>query len=114
MCRNGTSETVHLNLVTKITVPENCQLKLLKHTIISSSTVRELSFKPLQYTWTCDPLTLPSTLLENPQHLDHMINDIRNQIYNVKCNATDPKVFESMLITSTFSNNYTSVLFGFP
>jgi hypothetical protein len=39
-----------------------------------------------------------------------MINDLRNQIYNVKCNATDPKLFESMLITSTFSSNYTSIL----
>ena len=29
MCRNGTSETIHLNLVTKINVPEDCQLKLL-------------------------------------------------------------------------------------
>jgi hypothetical protein len=110
MCRNGTSETVHLNLVTKVIVPENCQLKLLKHTIISSSTVRELSSKPIQYAWSWDPLTLPSTLLENPQHLDHMINDLRNQIYYVQRNATDTKVFESMLITSTFSNNYTSII----
>ncbi len=39
-----------------------------------------------------------------------MINELRNQIYNVKHNATDPKLFESMLIESTFSNNYTSIL----
>jgi hypothetical protein len=110
MCRNGTSETVHLNLVTKINVPENCQLKLLKHTIISSSTVREISTKPLQFDWSWDPLNLPSTLLENPQHLDHMIKELRNQIFNVKRNATDPELFESMLVTSTFSNNYTSIL----
>ena len=110
MCRNGTSETIHLNLVTKINVPEDCQLKLLKHTIISSSTVREISTKPLQYAWSWDPLNLPSTLLDNPQHLDHMINDLRNQIFNIERNATDPKLFESMLITSTFSNNYTSIL----
>ena len=109
-CRNGSSETIHLNLVTKINVPENCQLKLLKHTIISSSTTREISNKPLQYAWSWDPLNLPSTLLDNPQHLDHMINELRNQIYNVTRNATDPKIFESMLITSTFSNNYTSIL----
>jgi hypothetical protein len=61
MCRNGTSETIHLNLVTKIIVPEDCQLKLLRHTIISSSTVREISTKPLQYAWSWDPLNLPST-----------------------------------------------------
>jgi hypothetical protein len=108
MCRNAT--TVLLNLVTKINVPENCQLKLLKHTIISSSTVREISTKPLQYAWSWDPLNLSSTLLENPQHLDNMINELRNQIFNIKRNATDPKIFESMLITSTFSNNYTSIL----
>ena len=71
MCRNGTSETIHLNLVTKINVPEDCQLKLLRHTIISSSTVPEISTKPLQYAWSWDPLSLPSTLLENPQQLDH-------------------------------------------
>jgi hypothetical protein len=94
MCRNGTSGTVHLNLVTKINVPENCQLKLLKHTIISSSTVREISKKNLQYAWSWDPLNLPSTLLENPQHLDHMINELRNQIYNVKRNATDPELLK--------------------
>ena len=109
-CKNGTSETIHLNLVTKVNVPENCQLKLLKHTIRSSSTTREISSKPLQYAWTWDPLNLPSTLLENPQHLDHMINELRNQIYNVNRNATDPEIFQSMLIESTFSHNYTSIL----
>jgi hypothetical protein len=42
-----------------------------------------------------------------------MINELRNQIFNVKRNATDPKLFEEMLITSTFQQLYVNPYLAF-
>lgn len=108
-CRNGSQETVHLGLTTKIHVPENCYVKFAKHTIYSTSTSR-FSAPPLQYAWTWDPFTLPSASLDNPQHLDHMIQELRNKIYNLQNTTTDPEIFDKMLVQSTFSYNPTSII----
>ena len=88
---------------------KNCYVKLLKHTITSTAT-NKISAPPLSYAWAWDPFTLPSTTLDNPQHLDHMIQELRERIYNIQSNATDPKIFEQMIVESTFSVNYTSVM----
>ena len=109
ICKNQSSETVHIDMTTKITVPENCYVKLLKHTITSTAT-NKISAPPLSYAWAWDPFTLPSTTLDNPQHLDHMIQELRERIYNIQSNATDPTIFEQMIVESTFSVNYTSVM----
>ena len=60
LCKNATSETIHLNLTTKIYVPKNCHIKFAKHTITSTFTSR-ISSPPLQFTWAWDPFILPST-----------------------------------------------------
>ena len=109
ICRNQSSETVHIDMTTKITFPENCYVKLLKHTITSTAT-NKISAPPLQYAWAWDPFTLPCTTLDNPQHLDHMIQELRERIYNIQSNATNPEIFEKMIVDSTFTVNYTSVV----
>jgi hypothetical protein len=48
-----------------------------------------------------DPLTLSSTSLDNPQHLVHMVNKLRNKIYKLQANISDPINFENMLTKST-------------
>jgi hypothetical protein len=96
-CKNMTSKIIHLDLSTKIYVPENCHVKFSKHTITSTFSSK-ISSPPLQFAWAWDPFTLPSTSLDNPQHLDQMVNELRNKIYNIQTNLTDPKIFEKMLI----------------
>ena len=109
ICKNATSETIHLDIATKIHVPENCQVKFAKHTITSTFTSK-ISSPPLQFAWAWDPFTLPSTSLDNPQHLDHMVNELRNKIYNMQTNLTSPEIFENMLVNSTFSLNSTAIV----
>jgi hypothetical protein len=109
ICKNATSEIVHLDTATKIHVPENCHVKFSKHTITSTFTIRILS-PPLQFAWSWDPFTLPSTSLENPQHLDHMVNELRSKIYNLQSNISDPINFDKMLTNSTLTLNSTSFI----
>ena len=108
MCKNST-DNIYLDLITKIKVPENCYVKLSKHTITSTFSSR-ISSPALQFAWTWDPFTLPSTSLEDPQHLDHMIQELRNRLYNIQSNTTDPEIFDKMLVHSTFRFNYTSII----
>jgi hypothetical protein len=65
--KNVTSETIHLDLASKIHVHENCYIKL-KNTITSTFTSR-ISLPPMQLAWAWNPFTLPSTFLDNPQLL---------------------------------------------
>jgi hypothetical protein len=84
-------------------------VKFSKHTITSTFTSR-ISSPPLQFDWAWDPFTLPSTSLDNPQHRDHLVNELRNKIYNIQANITDPIYFESMLTESTFTLNRTAII----
>jgi hypothetical protein len=109
ICKNATSEIVHLDIATKIHAPENCLVKFTKHTITSTITSR-ISSPPLQFAWAWDPFTLSSTSLDNPQHLDHMVNELRNKIYNVQANISEPINFENMLTISTLTFKSTSII----
>jgi hypothetical protein len=39
-----------------------------------------------------------------------MANELRNKIYNIQTNLTNPEIFENMLIHSTFKFNQTSII----
>ena len=108
ICKNKTSEIIHLDLATKNLVPENCDVKYSKHTITSTFS-SWISSPPLQFTWAWDPFTLPFTPLDNPQHLDRMVNELRNRIYNIQNYLTYPNIFKNMLIHSRLTFNKTSI-----
>ncbi len=90
-------------------VPDNCHVKFAKHTITSTFTSR-ISSPPLQFAWALDPFTLPSTSLDNPQHLDLMVNELRNKIYNLQANISNHINFENMLTKSTLAFKSTSII----
>jgi hypothetical protein len=92
----------------KIHVPENGHVKFSKHTI-TSTFISRISSRPFQFAWAWDPFTLPSTSLENPQHLDHMVYELRNNIYNLHLDHIN---FENMFTKSTFTFNSTSIITG--
>jgi hypothetical protein len=68
----------------------------------------------LQFTWNFDPFILPSTMLENAQHLDHMVYNVRKNISALAKsiqNFTDHSpTFEDMIINTTFSTNPLSII----
>jgi hypothetical protein len=94
------------DLALTIHAPENCHVKFSTHTIASTFYSR-ISSPPLQFAWTWDPITLPLTSLNNPQHLDHMLNELKNQIYKNQINVTNQQIVESVL---TFRFNKTSII----
>ena len=53
----------------KIHLEAGCMVKTRKHTI----DLHKISPTPLQMTCSWDPFKLPSTMLTDPQHLDHML-----------------------------------------
>jgi hypothetical protein len=109
ICKNATSEIVHLNIATKIQVPQNCHVQFTKHTITSTFTSR-ISLPPLQFACAWDSFTLPSTSLDNPQHVDLMVYELRNKIYNLQTNISDPINFKHMLTKSTLTFNSISII----
>jgi large-conductance mechanosensitive channel len=108
-CKNGTQQTVYIEQATKITLSEGCTLKLNKHTIHSNSRAR-LTPHPLQYAWHWDPLSLPSTLLADPEHLDHLIYELQTHINKIDNTTLESEDFEAMLVKNTFSTNPTALI----
>jgi hypothetical protein len=102
ICKNATSKIVHLDIATKILVPENCHAKFSKHTI-SSTFTSTISSPPFHFAWAWDPLTLPSTSLDKPQHLDHMVNELRKKFITYKQTSLTP------LISNKCSQNLLSL-----
>ena len=47
---------------------------------IDSERLTTINPHPLHGAWTWDPLSLPSTLLSDPEHLDHLIYKIRTDL----------------------------------
>ena len=116
VCRNNTQETVYLDQSTRITVPQGCSLALNKHTIHSERQTN-INPHPLHGAWTWDPLSLPSTLLSDPEHLDHLLYQLRTDFNKIdekfiayKNQTSSPTFFEDMLVHSTFSTNPTSII----
>ena len=119
VCRNNTHETVYLDQSTRITVPQGCSLSLQKHRIHSERQTT-ISPHPLHGAWNWDPLSLPSTLLADPEHLDHLLYELRTDfntidqkfiaIKNLTSSISSPDFFTKMLVDSTYSTNSTSIL----
>jgi hypothetical protein len=80
-----------------------------KHTI-SFTFLSSISSPPLQFAWGWDPFTLPLTSLDNPQHLHHMMNELRNKNYKIQTNLTDPQIFENITTNINFKFNKTAII----
>ena len=114
--RNNTQETVYLEQSSRITVPKGCSLQINKHKIHS---IRQTSINPhpVHVAWTWDPLSLPSTLLSDPEHLDHLLYQLQTDFSNIdtkfqKINipANNTAYFDDMLVKITSPYSYTSML----
>ena len=112
-CVNGSNERIDLGRTSKIHLAAGCQLKTRKHTIVSDN-IHSIAPTPLQMTWSWDPFELPSTMLLDAQHLDHMLYETRKFIYNLHSNITNStiaqKQFDDMIIESKFEFSYFPII----
>ena len=60
-------------------LPPRCMIKLKQHTVLSDDTLA-IAPPTLQFTWKFYPFVFPLTVLENTQHLDHMLYHICKKI----------------------------------
>ena len=116
LCRNNTQETVYLEQSSRVKVPQGCSLQINKHKIHS---VRQTNINPhpLHVAWTWDPLSLPSTLLSDPEHLDHLLyqlqtdfSKIDTKFQNFRNTTSNTNYFDNMLVKFTTSYSYISIL----
>ena len=106
-CKNGTTHRIHFDKITKIHLDEGCFIKLQKHTIGADDTIT-IAPATLQYTWAFDPFVLPANMLTSPAHYDHMLYDIKKDVFELEKQIDERQqlnVFEEMLSTTTFSTN---------
>ena len=75
-CRNNSATIVYVDQATRVVVPQGCSLDLEKHAIHSERQTT-INPHPLHSTWTWDPLSLPSTMLEEPEHKIDLRSDGR-------------------------------------
>ena len=82
--------------------------------MIVSDIFTKIAPTPLQMAWSWDPFELPSTMLTNAQHLDHMLYETRKFIYGLDKNFTDTKTsqkqFDDMIIQTKFQFSYFPIL----
>ena len=110
LCRNGSHFPIRLRLTSRISVPPACSLRLFNHTITSDDSVR-IKPEPLQFTWTFNPLLLPSEIMQGAAHADDELNEIKDEIETVK-NVTLQQGDFPDAVTNTLSQiSHFSVLF---
>ena len=79
LCKNGSHYPIRLRSTSRITVPPACHLRLFNHTISSDDSIR-VKPEPLQFSWSFNPLILPSELMQQSAHADDQMNQIKSEI----------------------------------
>ena len=79
-CKNCICQRIHFNTATKIHLDEGCIIKLRQDTVLSDDNMAKAP-PTLQFTWKFNPFIFPSTMLENAQHLDHMVYNVRKKYF---------------------------------
>ena len=112
-CMNGSNERIDIGRTTRVHLEAGCTVKTRKHTIVSDN-LHKIAPTPLQMTWSWDPFELPSTMLLDAQHLDHMLYETQKYIYNLHSNITNStttqKQFDNLMVKSKFSFSYFPIL----
>ena len=110
LCKNGSHFPIRLKLTSRVTVPPACSLRLFNHTINSDDSVR-IKPEPLQFSWSFNPLLLPSEIMQQAAHADNEMNDIKDQMTEFKNNTLSQKDFPEAVTNSLSTVSHFSVLF---
>ncbi len=110
LCKNGSHFPIRLKLTSRVTVPPACSLRLFNHTINSDDSVR-IKPEPLQFSWSFNPLLLPSEIMQQAAHADNEMNDIKDQMTEFKNNTLSQKDFPEAVTNTLSTVSHFSVLF---
>ena len=81
-CKNGTHFPIRIRTTSRIRINPGCSLKLFNHTLRSDQSIR-IKPEPLLFPWDFNPLTLPSELMSQAQHLDNQVNQLKTGITTI-------------------------------
>ena len=110
LCRNGSHFPIRLQSTTKIQVPPACSLRLYNHTISSDDSIR-IKPESLQFTWSFNPLMLPSELLQYTTHADDAMNELKKNIATFNNITVQHDEFPTILSETLSQSSHFSVLF---
>jgi hypothetical protein len=110
-CKNGTHYPIRIQTTTKLHLNPGCTLRLFNHTLRSDESLR-LKPEPLLWTWSFNPLSLPSETMASAKHIDDHLNRIRNSLQALQNETVkDSEIPDHISNTLTSSVSVFSVLF---
>jgi hypothetical protein len=110
LCKNGIHHPIRIQTTARIHIDPGCSLTLFNHTLRSDQSTR-IKPQPLLFSWSFNPLSLPSELLSEARHLDDQVNLLKTSISTLD-NVTVQDSEIPQIITDTLSTTSTfSILF---
>lgn len=110
-CKNGTHYPIRIQTTTKLHLNPGCTLRLFNHTLRSDESLR-LKPEPLLWTWSFNPLSLPSETMASAKHIDDHLNRIWNSLQALQNETVkDSEIPDHISNTLTSSVSVFSVLF---
>jgi hypothetical protein len=110
LCKSGIHHPIRIQTTARIHIDPGCSLTLFNHTLRSDQSTR-IKPQPLLFSWSFNPLSLPSELLSEARHLDDQVNLLKTSISTLD-NVTVQDSEIPQIITDTLSTTSTfSILF---
>ena len=110
LCKSGIHRPIRIQTTARIHIDPGCSLTLFNHTLRSDQSTR-IKPSPLLFSWSFNPLSLPSELLSEAKHLDDQVNLLKTSISTLD-NVTVQDSEIPQIITDTLSTTSTfSILF---
>jgi len=110
-CRNGTHYPIRIQITTRLHLDPGCSLRLFNHTLRSDENLR-LKPEPLLWTWSFNPLSLPSETMAKAKHIDDHLNQIRIGLAALQNQTVkESEIPDQISSTLTTSISIFSVLF---
>ena len=110
LCKSGIHRPIRIQTTARIHIDPGCSLTLFNHTLRSDQST-QIKPQPLLFSWSFNPLSLPSELLSEAKHLDDQVNLLKTSISTLD-NVTVQDSEIPQIITDTLSTTSTfSILF---
>ncbi len=90
-----------------------CEHHQVLCTYLEGSCLGSLYLRPLQFTWTFNPLLLPSEIMQGAAHTDDELNEIKDEIETVKNVTLQQGDFPDVATYTLSQISHFSVLFWF-
>jgi len=95
-CRNGSSFPTYITQTFKLSVPEDCKIKLVSHSIQSDYNIR-IAPPPLAVPWEMDPMLLPAELFLDAAVIDMRLNSVHKSLQSLMVETANKTDFTTMI-----------------